>query len=263
MTLTALPQSGPGYIPEINRALRRKSGIQATLLDGDLGIDFLNEFNWTADAYFKGNPYLKVLRLENGVVTGSNVPSVILAASILRERGLHLPLLPDIENSFRAGSLDLQTYFVDLSLLLRTEDDPSYQENNPISWNLARQLAYRKISFSPEKTAVLPLSSLELHNSDKNKYGLSFRIRDNLDLREYPYTSYTLSMETSFETEDTSLETGIPRRTRIHDGSRKIWTRNEGLSVLSFHGGDLHGDSGGLAYSNPLGRILVMRKVFS
>ncbi|MCH7567950.1 MAG: hypothetical protein IIA87_00880 [Nanoarchaeota archaeon] len=198
--------------------------IVPSLIEGPDAEASLDEFNGRADADYKENRNVKVLTYDDGIVKGSNSFAVVLMNQILRPQGIRTVTPADLGMILEASSLPLRVQYEDAALVLRGDID-SYDPNNSLAQDLARQVKDRGLTASPKAPVMIPLTGLDLQNAD-NQYGLAFKLRDDAELIEAPELVDENDGKTFSKTDDR----GMP----IFDGDvgRILYTRNEGLSRL-------------------------------
>ncbi|MEK9207277.1 MAG: hypothetical protein AAB922_02265 [Patescibacteria group bacterium] len=264
--------------------------LQIGFMEGDFGRAFLEEYYRRVKADYKGNSVLDVLKYENDVVKGSNSFAVVLANQILRQEGLRTATQADLEKALKAGALNLRGTYEDTGLVLMAYADRDNDRNNPLIKDLANQIRAKGIKFNSKNPVIIPLTGLELQIADKyhNDYGLTFRLREDaeaynspilvdggltlrtlgdfaLDYSSPPLRTPPLFKNGNFNSEDIDEKTGLP--TKLSDGKRTLYARDEGISRLRLDGGlNLSADgrfldgSGGddLSVSGGCGRVVVV-----
>ena len=219
-------------------------------LEGSDAEAFLEEYNVRVKENYNDNKNLKVLFYDNSLVKGSNAFAPILVNQILENQGYRTATLSDIEQTLRDGdTLDIKgNYYVDLGIVLRSRGNP----NSYLANNLADQIENRKIKLN--NPLYIPSSSLELICDDRSKdYGLSFKSKENAEIIEAPQ----FIIENDRKKFSKTNEKGFP----IFDenGSRRIWTRKDGLCGLSLGRNlGLYSDDDDLADSGDDGRVVVV-----
>ena len=194
----------PEYIPRID------------FLGGDFGKAVLEEHKARVNEDYHNNDNLKVLRYDKKqeVVTGSNSFATTLINKIIAEQG-HTATQAELERILKLGVLDLQGYYEDTGLVLRSKKEPnSYLVNDLFS-----QL--RNI----ELPVMIPLKNLGLRNDNNSPYGLAFNI-----LREAIYAPILNHDSGNFSSEDIDEETGLTKK--LGQGNRFFYTMKKGLSRL-------------------------------
>lgn len=195
-------------------------------------------------------PSINRIKTKNGTIVGSTPFYVVAVNEVLREMypALRIATLGDLETN--ATPLYLKGTCEHTGLILRSEKDKDNPDNNPIAEDLAYQMKYKRIPFSPREPIFLPLDGLDL-KKENNPHGLSFKIRDGASIYKAPVLAYT---NEQFSPQDLDLNIGLPRR--FSDGERTIYSRDSGLSslVLGFNF-DLHADYKNLAETDPTAKI--------
>ena len=201
----------------------------AGFLEGPYGEDIFREAQDRALKKYENAKPLLVIEYKDGVVQGSNPFYTVLVNEILREgsQKLRTAAPADIERTLRAGDmLGIKgRHYVDTGLVLRSETD-SYKRNDPLSRDLYNQLRKRV-----KLPVMIPLNGLDL-KLDTNECGLGFNLREDAQLVHAPI----LNKPGRFNTEDIDQETGLPKETG-KEGSRQLYTREDGLSRLGLDGG--------------------------
>lgn len=250
MTQTELPEFKGRPLMEVPQDIPR-----AGFLRRDFGKAFLEEYQGRVKADYKGNSVLNVLSFREGVVTGSNSFSVVLANKILRQERLRTATQADLEKALKFGVLPLRETYEDTGLLLRSEEEMNYLRNTPLAKDLAEQVKKRGIKFDSENPVMIPLKELELENAD-NYHGLIFRLREDAKIYESPILNKRTG---NFSSEDIDEKTGLP--TKLGEGNRTLHTRSTGLSRLILgRGSRVDSDDMNLAYSSDDGRIVVVKE---
>lgn len=152
--------------------------ISYSFLEGPFGKKILKKYNSKVKQDYGDNKNLKVLNFNKGVVKGSNVYSTILIDKILSEKGLRTATPVDIQRIiFKYGKNTLSKIYLDLGLILRTEDftgTPLY-----LPRQLGKQAKDRDYYFLPEHPLVFKSSDLELIVDNHAKDGLGFKLKDS------------------------------------------------------------------------------------
>lgn len=222
---------------------------QAGFLEGDFGKAFLKEYKGRVGSDYNDNSNLDVLRYDNDVVKGSNPFAVVLANQILSQERLRTATQADLEKALKIG-WNLGGTYEDTGLVLRSGENEDYSKNTLLAKELAEQVKGRGIKFSPKKPVMIPLTGLELENSD-NDYGLTFKLKEDAEVYEAPI----LNKRGSFDSEDIDEKTGLPNKVK-NSGSRTLYTRDSGLSRLA-----LDNDLGLNSYNRCLGPSSDYRRV--
>jgi len=221
----------PEYIPRID------------FLGGDFGKAVLEEHKARVNEDYHNNDNLKVLRYDKKqeVVTGSNSFATTLINKIIAEQG-HTATQAELERILKLGVLDLQGYYEDTGLVLRSKKEPnSYLVNDLFS-----QL--RNI----ELPVMIPLKNLGLRNDNNSPYGLAFNI-----LREAIYAPILNHDSGNFSSEDIDEETGLTKK--LGQGNRFFYTMKKGLSRLYMGrilGAVAYNENLTISYDN--GRVVVV-----
>lgn len=225
---------------------------QAGFLEGDFGKAFLEEYNGRVSADYNDNSNLNVLSYRNNVVKGSNPFAVVLANQILREENLRTATQADLEKALRIG-WDLKETYEDTGLVLISEEDQDYSRNTSLAKDIAKPIKVVGIKFSPKKPVMIPLTGLELENSD-NYYGLTFKLRGDTKIYEAPI----LAKGGQFNSEDIDEKIGLPKKLSS-SGDRTLYTRGSGLSRLNLYLAlGLYSRSKGLDNSFDTGRVVAV-----
>jgi hypothetical protein len=127
-----------------------------------------------------------------------------------------------IEEILRNKSLDLSGFYVDTSLVLRSEGEP----NAYLARNLIQQIKERA-GRKPRLPRMIPLAGLDLREDSDSNYGLAYDLTDEF---EAIYAAILDSPTGNFSPEDMDRKKGVPRA--LKEGDRTLWTRSEGLSRL-------------------------------
>jgi hypothetical protein len=223
---------------------------QADFLSGDFGRAVFEEYKERTNIDYDNLSALDVLSYSEGIVQGSNPFVVVLINSIVQEEGLRTATPSDLERISRLGVLQLQGYYEDLALVLRTAGD-SYKQNDYLAKNLAKQLKSRGKIKLP---VMIPLAGFDLIRDENSGYGLRFNIKEDTGIVYAP----VLNPAGNFSSEDINKETGLPKKTG--NGSMSLLTREDGLSVLC-RDGDLYLSAGDEDFvsSDSVGRVVVVK----
>ena len=220
----------------------------ATFLEGKDAEAFLKEYDARVEADYDNNKNLRVLAYRNGVVQGSNPFAVALTDQMLREQGIRVATMADLERALQTRALNLRNQYEDTGLVLRSVDNP----NEYLAGNLAEQLKARGQTVG-KNSVVIPLRGLNVVGDDASDYGLAFQLTDETQIIEAPLLAEKYNGK-RFKRLD---ENGMP----IFDdeGNRVNYTRGSGLSRLGLYGGLVLGSLWGrLDYSNPDGRVVLV-----
>lgn len=230
-----------------------ESTSQIGFLEGDFGKAFLEEYFWRVKSDYNANSNLTVFTYNNNVIKGSNPFAVVLANHILREENLGVATQADLEKVLRTG-WDLRGTYEDTGLVLRSEEDKDYSRNTPLAKDLAEQIKARGIKFNQKNPVMIPLIGLELETAD-NDYGLTFKLREDVEVYEAP----VLSKKENFNSKDIDEKIGLPKKVST-SGDRTLYIRNSGLSRLSLYSGlDLLSDRKYFDLSGDGGRVVVVK----
>ncbi len=224
-------------------------------LEGGFGRKFLEAYNSVVEGKYNGNEALKVLEFSDNVVKGSSTYSSIIAAGILRQSGLKLARLADIEfarklhESDPNSGLDTRGYcYVDYGIVFRSVDRPNKYHAENLEPQIKKALGVKKI-----KCPVVILSAdLDLVNDENGPNGLGIALRNGTE----PFAAPALKKNARFnKTEENGMP--IPEE----NGSRISYTIDSGLSGLDLDG-RLALDSawGDLALSASVGRVVAVKK---
>lgn len=230
-----------------------KTTPRIEFLEGDFGKAFLEEYRTRVNVDYNDNSSLKALKYEDGVVKGSNPFAVVLANQILREENLRTATQADLEKILKLDILPLKGTYEDTGLVLRNEEN-EYSKDSPLEKNLSSQMRARRIKFSSRNPVMIPLTGLELENSD-NDYGLIFKLREDAEVYESP----VLAKDGKFNSKDIDEKTGLPKKVST-SGDRNLYTRDSGLSGLYLNVNlDLYSNDRGFNNSGVPGRVVVMK----
>lgn len=163
---------------------------------------------------------MKVLNFSEGIVKGSNSYSIFLMNKILEKEGLRTATFLDVQKIINKEDSFLRGVYVDLGLVLRTEDNP----NIYLAKQLGEQAKQRNYKFSNSNPLVFKSSDLELILDGDSPSGLGVKIRESAN----PFNALGLSNKNYGKKFKHTNEIGIP----IFDknGNRTNYTRNDGLS---------------------------------
>ncbi len=216
----------------------------------DFGKEILNEFYSVVKSKYKDNSNLKVLNFRDNIVKGSNSYSIFPMSEILSKYGLRTIIPSDAQKIINKDENFLRGIYVDLGLVLRTENAP----NEYLAKQLGKQARERNYKFSNEAPLIFKSSDLELILDSNSNSGLGFKIRESAS----PFNASELSNKNSGKTFRITNENGIP----IFDenGNRTLYTRGNGLSGFGLgRDSDLVSGDGVLAGSSDDGRVVVVR----
>ena len=218
-------------------------------LGGVRGKEILDEYQGRAKADYNSAKALNVLSYEDGLVKGSNPPSIVLLNQILRQEGLRTADQVDLERALKTGALDLGGTYEDSALILRSPENP----NKALAKILQEQIQARNPKI--KRPVMIPLYGLELVNDPNSNYALSFKLRDNAKIIYAPI----LNKQGRFSSEDID-ENGIPKN--VGDkGPRNLYSGNSGLSRLYLvRGLGLYSGGVDLANSGSFGRVVVVQE---
>lgn len=217
-------------------------------LEGDFGKEVLNEYNSKVKQDYKDNSNLKILNFSDGIVKGSNSYSIFLMNDILSKQGLRTANPVDVQKVINKDKNFLSGKYVDLGLVLRTENSP----NEYLAKQLGKQSKDRKYDFSNSNPLVFKSSDLELIVDNNSSSGLGLKIKDSAT----PFNAKELDNKNGNKKFKTTNENGVP----IFDenGNRTNYTQNDGLSRFGLGRDSNLGSWGGLALSNSYGRVVVL-----
>jgi len=270
---------------QFKRPIKRFSRFEGPIgfLKGIFGLWFLGEYQRRMKVEYDDIPSLDVLsyNTNKGVVQGSNVPSVVLANEILRQEGLRTASQADLENALRNKSIDLNGFYVDTSLILRSRSEP----NSYLAGNLMKQIQSRNGHQGPP--FMIPLNGLELRiDFDSLPCLLAYNLTKKSEIIYAPILDKT----GVFYLEEVDEKNGIPKivheKQEISPGSETTEVRdreqdayiehlsglkadssghstnmgNSGLSGVTFGAGKtIFPHKNALDYSNSNGRIVVVK----
>ena len=223
-------------------------------LKGDFGEWFLKTYNSVVDEKYKGNSVLKVLSFSDDVVKGSSTFSSIIAAGILRQRGLELAGPADVERARRLHesdphtSLDTRGQYVDYGLVFRSVAEPNRRVAKALEPQIKKALKVETI-----KVPIVLLSGdLKIVNDRRAENGLGIALRKEAKLFPAPMLKNNISFN---ETD----ENGLP--VPDESGARMSYTTEGGLSRLNVNRGLGVGSYWDpLAGSDPDGRVVGKKK---
>ena len=217
----------------------------AGFLTGKPAEEFLREYKRRVSADYGGNNALDVLAYDEkqGVITGSNPFAVVLANQLLRDNGLHVATMADLERVLRTGdAIDISHHYVDIALFLVSEDDP----HSYLAHDIAKQIKERN-GGKPDFPVMVPLRCVEVENDESSPKGLRFKLSGDTIV-------YAPILNEPNNFSSVNENTGLP----IETGS--LCTVTSGLSRLRLGGGlVLDADVHDLAISDSYGRVVVVR----
>lgn len=223
-------------------------------LEGDFGKAFLEAYNSVVKKRYEGNKILKVLEFNDNAVTGSSTYSSIIAADILRQSGLELARPVDIESARKLHEsnsglgIDTRGFYVDYGIVWRSAEEPNAYLAKTLEPQIKKAIGVEEI----ENPIVILSGDLELLNDKKAPHGLGFALRKEAK----PFAAPVLKRRTSFNNTD---ESGMP--IPDENGTRTSYTNDTCLSGLCLRRYlDLYSFWGGLADSNPGGRVVAKNK---
>jgi hypothetical protein len=219
-------------------------------LTGDFGEEVLEEYNSKVKQYYQDNSNLKVFNLNNGIVTGSNSYSIFPMFEILSKYGLRNANPADVQKIINKDKDFLRGVYVDLGLVLRTENSP----NEYLAMQLSKQAKDRKYEFSDSYPLVFKSSDLELIADNNSRSGLGFKIKESAT----PFNAPELSHKNYSKKFKITNENGVPVFDK--NGNRTNYTQDNGLSRFylgRYSGLDSRND--GLAgLGGGFGRVVVL-----
>jgi hypothetical protein len=217
----------------------------ADFLEGDFGRE-VNEAVQKKYGEFKAISKIKFRYLHsNGRVVGSNPFYVVAVNEVIRREGLRTATPADLERILKVNALDLSRFYIDSALVLISEGEP----NSYLARNLMTQI--KKGNKRKKMPVMIPLSGLKLFADSDSSHGLSFKIAES----KIVY-SPILNKSGNFKSEEIDEKTGLP--SRLVEGNRILYTRNNGLSGLCLFGGsNLNASYECLACSRSDGRVVV------
>ena len=217
-----------------------------TFLEGDFGRDFLEEYQGRARADYGNAKVLDVLRENNDLIKGSNDYAVVLANKILRQVGLRTATPEDVEKILRENRLDLKDFYVDIALVLRSEDEP----NSYLAKDLRKQIGRGK-----RLPVMISLIGLDLRIDENSPRGLSFDLREDVKVIQ---DDTLISDGGYFNSEDIDIKIGLPKK--LGNGNRYFYTQKLGLSRLCLlRGSSLDAYFSDSGYLNVDGIITAVR----
>lgn len=227
---------------------------RAFFLQGDLGKNFLREYNAKVEKDHKNASALKVLSWDNKeqVVIGSNPFSVVLASQILQPKGIRTATQAELEKILKNNSRPLEGHYEDSALVWRSNEEP----NKYLAQDIYAQFKGRGILFKDKTPYVIPLFGLALRNDANSPDDLSFALTEQTTYFKAPILNS--KTESRFNSSDIDENTGLPKKVG-EAGDVFLYTRNSGLSRLSLDG-DLDLGSGGKSFagSSEYGRIVCI-----
>src|SRR3989344_5668972 len=187
---------------------------------------------------------------KNGILVGSNC----FAPLVLREflpKNSKLATMYDLEKLGGENPEIFKGFYIDTGLFLRTPGD-SYKPNDLLAKDLAEQLKHKGITLETPK--IIYFDALDLDENLEFEYGLVYKLNGRANLGKNIIDSPELTNDFMFMTIN---EKGIP--VKDENGSRKIYTRSDGLS--RFYLDRISGvgsDGRDLAYSVGDGQVVVI-----
>jgi hypothetical protein len=202
----------------------------AFLFEGLFGKDFLDEFNARAKRDYDDATVLKVLSYvtSSNRVTGSNVPSVVLANQILKPMKIRTATQAELEQILNQNTLVFKGHYEESSLVWRSDENP----NEYFAQNISDQLR-KHIALNPNSAYVIPLHACSLRQDVGSPNGLAYIINNPELVFEAPILmrkngSYLYSG-------NMNVLTGLPNEVYDFDlngKDRRIFTHNSGLLRL-------------------------------
>ena len=198
-----------------------------TFLIGEFGQAVYREYKERRATVFENNPNLK-LQDKGDVIAESTPFDVILVNQIVRElRGNpRTPLPLDLSNPKVLEMIRGKHYVDSQGLVLRSTVDSLYSKNNPLAGYLAEHVDMSRVEREP---VLLTGLSLDPWPEDEKGYKLRTAVP-----QEGPKTHYDdrfLGKWNGYMFDEVD-ELGLPLGLSKDQGSRKWYTRNDGLSVL-------------------------------
>ena len=193
---------------------------------------------------------LNIFTYDNGLIKGSNPFANVALAS------KHLALPSQVLHDSELNPEFFRGNYEDLGLVLRTNGDDSFKNNNHDAKKLYEQLKKRGITPSKENPVMISLSGLSLE-ADKSHYGLIHKLTDETKLVQ----ASELSHENHGKRFSRADERGIP----IFDkaGTRTFYARKDGLDRFCLDGVlDLNSYwfwDRDLDYSDASGRVAIAK----
>ena len=221
-------------------------------LQGEFGKEFLKEYNKLIKSDYKNNSNLKILNFKENIVKGSNIYSVFLANDILSLCRLRTATPADIQKIIDKDKNFLSHFYVDLGIVLRTENNP----NEYLAKQLGKQAKERGYKFSNKSPLVFKTSDLGLILDNNSNSGLGFKIKESAS----PINVLQFDNKNNNKIFN-QTENGYPILIFDKYKDRTLYTIDEGLSgFLLGSNSYLDSGNGGLAVSASIGRIVVVNK---
>ena len=153
--------------------------ILPSFVEGELKEEFLKEFNYHKKRL--GDPrFLNVFKDENGILTGSNAPSIILANHVLGKYGVRTVGIGDIPKIKNNPYFNLNCTNVDLGFLVMSFGNP----NKDIFRDFKDDLIKKKYVVGSEPILVYPWE-ISLKKNIAKDCGLSFKLKPGIKLRYF------------------------------------------------------------------------------
>jgi len=166
---------------------------------------------------------LNIFTYDNGLIKGSNPFANVALAS------KHLALPSQVLHDSELNPEFFRGNYEDLGLVLKTNGDSSFKNNNPDAKKLYEQLKKRGITPSEENPVMISLRGLGLE-ADKSHYGLMHKLTDETEIVQAPELSYQNNGRKFSRTD----ERGIP--IFDEDGTRTFYARKDGLDGFCLWG---------------------------
>ena len=165
--------------------------------------EIIDEYFKRTDLDYSGNPVLKVFNNQRSdkIITGSNIPSLVLLDQVAREYGKRIKTLRELEPSTLTG------FHIDHGLVLNSLGNP----NSILAQSLTNQLRQFKNYRVP---LLISLTGLRLKRESSSELGLSFELTENGELTEAEIL--LRKGEFYFYNENLDFKTGLPLK--IYNG---------------------------------------------
>ncbi len=234
--------------------------LEAKLLVGKFGRRFLDLFYAKVDDEFEDIPDLHILMYDKKgqIVTGSNIPSAVLANEIFERYAPDLRTYTPADIAMlTAPERGLNRDIVDLAVVLRSGClEPPDAENKYLIADLAAQIVVQKENDrgvdSDRLPVMIPINSLRLKRSSHTKQGYAFALKNNATIVYAPQ----LDSKNNGKHFQTTEANGLPIFNE--DGNKTLISCESELCRMCI--GGLHlGVTGVMDSSDINGRIVVVR----
>jgi hypothetical protein len=180
--------------------------------------------------------------LMNGINTKNGTGSQFFfntETELYLPEGRRVARLADLGKIYDADTSFFKGIYTDTPELVLRTDTPSWKNNTPIIENLVGQARERGLEFSSDNPLVL--SGLELTRDDNgdNYYGILVQIGDNTVAVNDPRFAYGKD------------------KIQFGNQSKKLWTKDKGLSRVYFGWNGVESYDDDLQDSNVNGRVVV------